>query len=200
MNKAKRIYNQQVSDKDKIYSWHEPHVDCIAKGKLHKKYEFGCKASFVVSSRANFIFGAKAFHKNPYDGHTLKEALDQSIRLTNKTPKEAYTDQGYKGHGIKDIEVILTRQKTKSITKLKKQYQKRRNAIEPIIGHIKNDLKRGSRNFLKGEIGDKINAIAIATGFNLRKLLNYIDNNLLRPILWLIYKRFLVGNLVEISR
>lgn len=181
--KARITYNQTLHPKakEKLYSWHAPEVECIGKGKAHKKYEFGCKASYASTNKSNFIVGAMALHGNPFDGHTLKTALAQIKRLTGVKPKEAQVDRGYQGHGVddKEIEIILSRQKH-GITPAKRKRQKRRNAIEPIIGHCKNDRKTGPRNWLKGEIGDQINAIAMAIGFNLRKILKKI-------FLWLFY-------------
>ena len=76
-----KVLSQERSSKNKIYSIHETEVECISKGKPHKKYEFGCKVGFVTSATSNWILGAKAFHGNPYDGHTLKESLEQAHRL-----------------------------------------------------------------------------------------------------------------------
>lgn len=173
--KANKIYAQAINRKepDKIYSWHAPEVECIAKGKAHKKYEFGCKASFVSTNTRNFIVGAMALHGRPYDGHTLDNALDQTEMLTGTKPGQAYVDLGYRGHGVDDTEVILARQK-RGMTPVKKKRQRRRNAIEPIIGHCKNDRKVGPRNWLRGRRGDQINATAMAIGFNLRKILRWI--------------------------
>jgi len=47
---------------------------------------------------------------------------------------------------------------------------KRRSAIEPVIGHMKNDGLFG-RNYLAGEEGDRVNAILCGCGQNIRKLL-----------------------------
>lgn len=124
----------------------------------HKKYEFGCKASFAVTNGGNFIVGAKAYHGNPHDSKTLSSALDQVTQLTGIRPREAQVDQGYKGHGITDTRIIMARQKS-GVTRAIRKRQKRRNAIEPIIGHCKNDRAIGSRNWLKGEIGDKIKRV-----------------------------------------
>ena len=134
--KANKIYAQAFNRKepDKIYSWHAPEVECIAKGKAHKKYEFGCKASVVSTNTRNFIVGAMALHGRPYDGHTLDNALDQTEMLTGTKPGQAYVDLGYRGHGVDDTEVILARQK-RGMTPVKNKRQRRRNAIEPIIGH-----------------------------------------------------------------
>lgn len=175
--KAKKIYAQAANPKepDKIYSWHAPEVECIAKGKAHKKYEFGCKASIASTNKSNFIVGAMAHHGRPYDGHTLGEVLAQVEKLTGIKPDEANVDLGYRGHGVKDkdIEIILAHQK-RGITPAKRKRQKRRSAIEPIIGHCKNHRKVGPRNWLGGKLGDQINAIAMSVGFNLRKILRKI--------------------------
>ena len=114
-----------------------------------------------------------AHHGRPYDGHTLGRVLTQTEMLTGTKPDQAYVDLGYRGHGVDDTEIIIARQK-RGITKLRKKRQKRRNAIEPIIGHCKNDRKVGPRNWLHGKRGDQINAIAMAIGFNLRKILRWI--------------------------
>jgi len=184
--KARKIYDQAADPKtpDKIYSWHAPEVECIAKGKAHKKYEFGCKASIASTNAGNFIVGAMAHHGRPYDGHTLATVLEQIARLTGVKPNEANVDLGYRGHGLKDedIEIIVSRQK-RGITPAKKKRQKRRNAIEPIIGHCKNDRKVGPRNWLHGKHGDQINALSMAIGFNLRKILRWIFLYLLARLL-----------------
>jgi len=180
--KARKIYDQAADPKtpDKIYSWHAPEVECIAKGKAHKKYEFGCKTSIASTNAGNFIVAAMAHHGRPYDGSTLATVLAQIEKLTGTVPKEVYVDLGYRGHGLTNdqTQVILAREK-RNITLTKKRRQKRRNAIEPIIGHCKNDRKVGPRNWLHGKRGDHINALAMAVGFNLRKILRWILSYLL---------------------
>ena len=73
-------------------------MECISKGKAHKKYEFGCKVSVVSTSKDNWVVGAQAVHGNPYDGHTLRAALDQAETLTGWRPAHAYCDRGYQGN------------------------------------------------------------------------------------------------------
>jgi transposase, IS5 family len=184
--KAGRIYAQAANRREpgKIYSWHAPEVECIAKGKAHKNYEFGCKASLASTNGGNFIVAAMAHHGRPYDGHTLRQVLDRAATLTGVKPAEVHVDLGYRGHGIKDdgTEIIMARRKRGMTGTLRKR-QKRRAAIEPIIGHCKNDRKVGPRNWLKGKRGDQINAAAMAIGFNLRKILRWILLWLFQP--WL---------------
>jgi len=181
LHKATIIYNQAGNPKaqEKLYSWHAPEVECIAKGKAHKRYEFGCKTSFISTHEGNFIVGAQALHGKPYDGHTLQDVLARSAEMSGIRAQEVYADGGYRGHKLKDASttVILPKQK-RGLTKAQMKRRKRRNAIEPIIGHCKNDRKTGARNWLKGVEGDKINALAMAIGYNMRKILRHI-------LLWL---------------
>lgn len=177
---ARRILTQQRHDKGKVYSMHAPEVECIAKGKAHKPYEFGIKVGIVSTSKESFVVGMQALPGNPYDGHTLKESLTQVGRLTGIVPKEAYVDRGYKGHGVDDTAVWIAGAKRGVTTAIKKKL-KRRNAVEPVIGHMKNDGRLG-RNFLKGKDGDAINALLCAASHNLRKILRLLA--LLCPRIW----------------
>ncbi len=169
---AERLQEQKRDSKHKLYSIHEPDVECISKGKAHKRYEFGNKVGMVTTSKKNWIVGIKAFHNNPYDGHTLKESIEQAERLTGWKIKEAYVDSGYRGHGYDgDTEIHIVNFRTmKRLTRTVKKWFKRRSAIEPVFGHVKSD-NRMSKNYLKGIEGDRINAILSGCGFNMRKLL-----------------------------
>lgn len=167
---AQRILQQERHSKNKVYSVHEPHVECIAKGKAHQRYEFGNKVGFVVSAKGNWILGAQAFSGNPYDGHTLKDSLQQTERLTNVAVTQAACDQGYRGHGVDDVNVLIVPRRKNKARQAIRRWWKRRNAIEPIIGHSKSD-HRLNRNQLAGELGDQLNVILSACGFNFKKLL-----------------------------
>lgn len=80
-SKAYKIKTQKPRDKDKLLSWHAPEVECISEEKSHKPYEFGCKVSVISTANRSkggqFALGATAMHDNPYDGHTLKPAIDE---------------------------------------------------------------------------------------------------------------------------
>jgi IS5 family transposase len=170
---ANRLLIQQKDDKNKLYSLHAPEVECIAKGKIHKKYEFGCKVSVVTTAKEPWVVGIKAHHGNPYDGHTLKASLKQAKKLSGVKPRQAFVDKGYRGkeHHPKDIEVFVTGRKGLSGTL--KRFLKARCGIEPIIGHLKEDNKL-CRNHLLGKIGDHINALLSGCAFNLRKIIRYL--------------------------
>jgi IS5 family transposase len=167
---AKQLIKQQRDSKNKIYSIHEPQVECIAKGKAHQRYEFGCKVAFSVTAKGNWIVGAKALKGNPYDGHTLKQSLEQTERLTKIKVQQATCDQGYRGHGLEDPNILIVPQRKNKASRAIRRWWRRRNAIEPIIGHSKSD-HRLNRNQLAGELGDQLNVLFSACGFNIKKLL-----------------------------
>ena len=172
--KAKRLYEQKKNSKKKLYSLHMPEVECIAKGKAHKKYEFGCKVGLVSSLKGNFILGMQALHDNPFDGHTLRGCLSQAEALSKVKFKEVYVDQGYNGHRIDDRDITVVNWRKKKVTRSKREKMKRRSAIEPLIGHIKNDHGH-FRNHLLGRHGDRVSAVLLGTGFNLRKLIRFLN-------------------------
>ena len=169
---ADRLFRQQQKDRNKLYSVHAPEVECICKGKVHKRYEFGCKVSVVTTSKDNWVVGIDSIHGNPYDGHTLNRAIEQTERITGWHPANAYCDKGYRGatRDVADTKVHLSNKKKRSLPRSKWRWLRRRSAIEPVIGHLKSD-NRMERNHLLGRDGDRINAILAACGFNLRKLL-----------------------------
>lgn len=172
---AKRIHTQprkrSEGDPPKLYSVHAPEVECIAKGKAHKQYEFGVKVGIVSTSRESFVLAAKSLPGNPYDGHTLQACIEQATRVTGIAPQEAYADRGYKGHGCNtdSFKVWISGSK-RGVTDAIQRKLKRRNAVEPVIGHLKSD-GRLARNFLKGVQGDAINALPCGAGHNMRKIL-----------------------------
>ena len=169
---AERIFSQTRNDTNKVYSVHAPEVECIAKGKAHKRYEFGCKVAMVTSSLKNWVLAIDALHGNPFDGHTLKKSLEQVKRVTGWKPQHAYCDRGYRGAGkeIIDTMVHLAGPRKKSMKPSVWRWYARRAAIEPIFGHLKSD-NRMERNHLKGKEGDRMNAILAGCGFNMKKLL-----------------------------
>jgi IS5 family transposase len=167
---SERLFNQKKNDKEKLYSIHEPEVECIAKGKASKKYEFGCKVSVASTSRDNWVLGIKAHHGNPYDGHTLSDTVSQVEKMADKSIKEAFTDRGYRGHNYSGDTVIHIVGTKHNMSRSLKKWSRRRSAIEPVIGHLKSD-NRMNRNYLKGIIGDNINALLCGCGANIRKLI-----------------------------
>jgi len=167
-----QLLHQQPKGADKIYALHEPEVDCISKGKARVRYEFGCKVSVATTLDEGFVVGMRSFAGNPYDGHTLKEALEQVTILTDQRPDLAVVDRGYRGHDEGKTRVLISGTRrgltAKEITDLR-----RRSAIEAEIGHMKTD-GRLSRCPLKGTIGDAVFAVLNACGHNIRKILAHL--------------------------
>jgi IS5 family transposase len=168
---AHRIYAQQKHDKNKIYSVHETEVQCIAKGKAGKQYEFGNKVSVAVSSRGGWFVGAKSFTGNPYDGHTLAAQMKQVESLIANKVSEAHVDMGYRGHDYDGaVTVHVDKRRRGRTPRALWRWMKRRAAVEPSIGHLKSE-HRLERNRLKGAAGNAINAILAAAAMNFQKLI-----------------------------
>ncbi|OKH20876.1 hypothetical protein NIES593_17260, partial [Hydrococcus rivularis NIES-593] len=155
--------------------------ESIAKGKVHKTYEFGCKVVVTTTQKSNWIVGIDAKHGNPYDGATLAPALTQVEHLTNVRVQQAIVDRGFRGssHHPTDVDVLVNGKRKLSATL--KKWLKRRSAIEPVIGHSKQDHGMG-RNYLQGTMGDRINALLAGCGFNLRKLCRFFSTSSCFPV------------------
>ena len=172
----KKALAQKRNDKNKIYSLHEPHVQCISKGKEHKKYEFGSKVSIITTKKSGVIIGALNIPKNDYDAHTVEPAFEQQQRLTGTTLKRAFMDRGYKGiKEVRGTKIEIPKPFNKQLSNYQQQQLikgfKRRAAIEPKIGHLKED-HRLSRNFYKGIKGDNINVMLAAAAMNFKRMMN----------------------------
>jgi IS5 family transposase len=172
----KQVLAQKKADTGKIYSLHEPHVQCISKGKEHKKYEFGSKVSITSTKKTGVIIGAINLEKNVHDSKTLQPAIEQQQRLTGIILKNNFVDRGYRG--VKEVlgtKIIIPDSPGKQRTPYQKQKLrngfKRRAAIEPKIGHLKQD-HRLSRNFYKGIKGDNRNVMLAAAAMNFKRMMN----------------------------
>lgn len=186
-----RLLAQKQGDKHKIYALHAPEVECIAKGKARTRFEFGVKASFaVINTRTRtptpdrrpgdkpflfggqFVVGARACPGLPYDGHTLKHQIAQVERLTGVKVQRAYVDKGYRGHGLEQPDVYIAQTRGLASPTIKRELR-RRSAVEPVIGHMKQDGKL-ERHWLQGDHGDAINVLLVAAGHNIRLILNWL--------------------------
>ncbi|QDA37006.1 IS5 family transposase (plasmid) [Paracoccus liaowanqingii] len=186
-----RLLHQTPKSRGKIYALHEPEVDCISKGKARKRYEFGTKVSLATTIDEGFVVGMRALPGNPYDGHTLPEALEQVAILTGRTPDLAVVDRGYRGHGMLETKVLISGTR-RGLSPRLKALLRRRSAIEPEIGHMKTD-GRLSRCPLKGTSGDAIFAVLCGCGHNIRKILAHL-RALLALILTAIFRVIRTAN------
>jgi len=177
LERAERLRTQQPKDKNKLYALHAPEVECIGKGKARKPYEFGVKASIAVTHKQGLIVGARSFPGNPYDGHTLKEQLEQTSILLEDVgvvPRHVMVDLGFRGVDRDNPKVqIIHRGKAKSMNRQQRRWLKRRQAVEPTIGHLKSD-HRMDRCWLAGAIGDALHTVLCAAGYNLRWLMRAV--------------------------
>lgn len=178
----RKAINQERRDTQKIYSLHEPEVCCISKGKEHKKYEFGSKAAIVMTKTRCIIVGAKNFPRNEYDGNTLEKVLSKVTDILGSAPETAFCDRGFRGRKrVGATAIVLPESPSpKASEYFKRKARKnfgRRSAIEPVIGHLKNDF-RLALNYLKGTIGDAINLLLAAAAFNCKKWMNAVAERL----------------------
>lgn len=167
-----RLLHQTPRSTGKIYSLHEPEVDCISKGKARVRYEFGCKVSITTTLAEGFVVGMRSLPGNPYDGHTLAAALEQVEILTDQRPRLAVVDRGYRGHGVATTRVLISGAR-RGLTSALAKALRRRSSIEPEIGHMKTD-GRLARCGLKGTLGDALFAVLCGCGHNLRKILAHL--------------------------
>ena len=186
---ARGLEQRQHQRGRKVYSLHAPEVECISKGKAHAPYEFGVKVSLATtlnrSKGGQFALHAKALPGNPYDGHTLAEIIPDMEAMIGVELERILVDAGYRGHNapLSHRFRIYTAGQKRRMTPAIKREMRRRAAIEPVIGHLKNE-HRMRRNYLAHAQGDAINAILAAAGYNFRLLLKWL--RLLLCLCWAI--------------
>jgi IS5 family transposase len=172
-----RLLAQKPGDTGKLYSLHAPEVECIGEGKARVRYGFGVELGITVSNArapgGQFVPGIRALPGSPYDGHTLAAQIAQVERLTEERVERTYVDRGYRGHDADRARVFISRQRRDGLTPTIRRELRRRNAVEPVIGHLMSDGLL-ERNHLAGAAGDAINAVLAAAGHNLRLLLAWL--------------------------
>lgn len=190
----RKVLAQKKNDKNKIYSLHEPHVYCIAKGKDHKTYEYGTKASIVSTAKGGIILAAESHEENIHDGKTLEDVLNKAHEVRDTKIKEAVCDRGYRGkQKVGEVDIVLPKPALKRDNRYqrdkKRKKCRRRAAIEPLIGHLKSD-HRMIRCYLKGFLGDQINVLMAACAWNLSKWVrNKLESIFLR-LLFVLTQQF----------
>ncbi|MBU6473988.1 MAG: IS5 family transposase [Alphaproteobacteria bacterium] len=180
LSRASAVLHQHQRQRgQKVYSLHAPEVECIGKGKAHKPYEFGVKASIATPIKhakgGQFVLHAKALPGNPYDGHTLKTVIPGIEAMVGNTLERILADAGYRGHNAPSrykFRVYTAGQKRRMTPEIKRQ-MRRRSAIEPVIGHLKAE-HRMDRNYLAHRAGDAANAVLAAAGYNFSLLIRWL--------------------------
>ena len=186
---AERVLAQDRHQRGrKIYSLHATEVECIGKGKAHKPYEFGVKVSVATPLRhsrgGQFVAHIVALPGNPYDGHTLAAVIPAMQAILGNTLDRIIADAGYRGHKASpeyQFKVYTAGQKRRITPQIKRDIR-RRAAVEPVIGHLKEDHRMG-RNYLAHSSGDAINAMLAAVGYNFRLLLRWLRLLLFRMLI-----------------
>ena len=180
----RQVLVQKRDDSNKIYSLHKPFTACIAKGKAHKKYGYGNKIGIMLNPKELVVLAVDSFEGNPHDSKTIEPLLDQMEGSLGYLPEEVVYDRGGRGKPqIKGVKISTP----KPVKKTDTQYQKRkarkkfrrRAAIEPVIGHLKTDF-RMQQNYLHGRGSPRINAMLAATGWNLKKMMEKLKQELLQ--------------------
>ena len=180
IDRFQTILSQRRNSRKKLYSIHEAEMQCISKGKEHKKYEFGNKVS-IIRSTTGIILGAMSF-RNEYDGHTIEAALGQVERLTQRKIKILAGDRGYRDRKeVNDTQILIPDSPKPSESRYQRRKKHKlfckRAGIEPTIGHLKADHRLG-RNFYKGVVGDAVNILMAAAAYNFKRAM--------RVLLWLL--------------
>lgn len=182
-----RVRGQDRDADLRVFSLHAPEVECIGKGKAHRPYEFGVKVSVATtlnrSKGGQFVTHVKALPGKPYDGHTLDTVIPAIEAQVGVTLARIVTDAGYRGHNAPPTHrfKVYTAGQKRGVTEAIKRDMRRRAAIEPVIGHLKQDHRMG-RNHLAGTNGDAINAVLAAVGYNFRRILAWL--RLVFAMLW----------------
>lgn len=202
LSRARQIRSQKQRQRGwKLYSWHAPETECIGKGKARTAYEFGVKVSLTTTNKrcrgGQFILHARALPGNPYDGHTLREVIEETEALTGREIERAYVDKGYRGHNAPHPNRVFRSGQKRGVHGQIKRELRRRSAIEAVIGHCKTDGHLG-RNFLKGRLGDQINAVMSAVGYNLRLILKWLKL-LLRKIIAAIHTAMMATSCLQMA-
>jgi IS5 family transposase len=186
-----KIIAQKRGSSNKIYSIHEPEVKCYAKGKEHKKFEFGSKVSLVLCQATGIILGALNFSETIHDSKTIPAVLEQLERLEIAMPESAFTDRGYVGKTEYANTKIFTPKPNPNITIEQRKKHSKRAGIEPIFGHLKRSYRLG-RNFLKGVLGDAVNILFAAAAMNFKRVMNLWkkEAHLISQLIWFYLQMF----------
>ena len=122
-----QVLDQKRNTSNKIYSIHEPEVYCIGKGKAHKKYEFGAKASIAVTKNSGIIVGAVSHPQNVHDSKTLVDVISQSSELRGQCPTVAICDRGYRGKSkVGETQILIPKPSGKRATAYQRQKTRKR--------------------------------------------------------------------------
>ena len=127
--KTARLLSQSRESGDKLYSFHEPEVSCLAKGKARTPYGFGSKVCLTLTQKSGLVLAIQAYRGNPHDGQLLQPALASAYARTGQPIRQVPVDRGFYGHFVQGVQVSISR--TRGLSKTLKRHLRRRQAIEP---------------------------------------------------------------------
>ena len=157
-------------------------------------YEFGVKVSIVATNArapgGQFVLHAKALPGNPYDGHTLRDIIEDTQKLTGRQIERGYVDKGYRGHNTENPRCVFISGQKRGVFGVIKRELRRRFRDRARDGHLKAEGHLG-RCYLKGRAGDAAHAILSAVGYNFRRILAWL-RVLLRLFLIAILRAFII--------
>ena len=131
---------------------------------------------------------AKALHRNPCEGHTLGPIIADMEKLSGWS----HVDQGYRGHNHPHRFRVWISGQVRRVTVSIRPEMKRRAAVEPVIGRVEAE-HRMDRNYLRGPLGNRINAVLAAAGYDFGLLLRWLAE-LLRVIIRAFFATVLARN------
>lgn len=158
-----------LSHEEIVWQWVENPYWQVITGETYLQTEPPIDPSSLTRWRKRLGEAGVAMAGNPYDGHTLAEALEQALILSDVKPEVAIVDRGYKGVAVDGVKIYHPGLR-RGITRGMRAMIRRGSAIEPAIGHMKAEGKL-DRNWLKGTLGDAIHAVLCGAGHNLRMIL-----------------------------
>ena len=171
----------------KILSFHAKKVACIIKGKAGKPWEFGrvyqfgrIEGNFMMIGKANSILNS--------DKNSMQQLIQEHQKMFGEGVLESVgTDKGYysqenisalQNAKVTEIGIQFPENAKKNPLIPDKDLQKiiynRRAGIEPLIGHIKNDLGLGQSR-MKSDITTESAAYRCTNGFNLIQTMHYLS-------------------------
>lgn len=163
----------------KVYSFKEPEVIVIRKGKSHCPNEYGSKLNLSTDING-FIVNHEVYQANHHDSTLLEPALEAWERAVGTLPDQVNTDRGYnqkkknlKGR-ITKIKRVCTpycgkKKNPNTKTSWFKRGQRLRSTIEGVIAHLKQDHRLNVCRY-SGSEGNSINATLAVAAWNLTKL------------------------------
>ena len=154
-----------------------PRSNASARARRASPTNSASRSAWPSRTSRGLMVGARSFPGNPFDGHILSAQLEQATNLMQdlgRRPTQAIVDLGFRGVDADNPGVeIIHRGKYKTLTNQQRRWLKRRQAIEPMIGHTKSD-NRMERCWLPGALGDALHALSCAAGYNIRWLMRAI--------------------------